>query len=196
MRLRWTDKEDVGSTSPSRSIRAEFAGLHIRLDERNVLAFICFLCNIVIRFDVDRCRWLTGYIGLPFSNSWKAKNKGKIAIKSTGFVAPLVSNFWVTVCKAVRPILSDRWLSCLSVLSSLSVCLSVYLYVQLYVCNVGGLWPNGWMDQDKTWHAGRPHCVRWRFSSPQKGGGHSPQFSAHPVVAKWLDRLRCYLRRR
>jgi len=44
--------------------------------------------------------------------------------------------------------LSDRCLSCLSVLS---------------VCNVGVLWPNGWMDQDATWYGGRPrprtHCV-------------------------------------
>jgi len=43
-------------------------------------------------------------------------------------------------------ILSDRYLSVLS------------------VCNVGVLWPNGWTDQDETWHAGRhrpwPHCVR------------------------------------
>ena len=27
------------------------------------------------------------------------------------------------------------------------------------------LWPNGWMDQDGTWHGGRPQpralCVRW-----------------------------------
>jgi len=34
------------------------------------------------------------------------------------------------------------------------------------VCNVGVLWPNGWMDQDTTWYRGRPrprrHCVRWR----------------------------------
>ena len=32
------------------------------------------------------------------------------------------------------------------------------------VCNVRALWPNGWMDQAETWHAGRaqpwPHCVR------------------------------------
>ena len=44
--------------------------------------------------------------------------------------------------------------------------------------------PNGWMDQDGTWHGGRPqrrrHCVRWGPSSPpQKGGRHPPQFSAH-----------------
>jgi len=60
--------------------------------------------------------------------------------------------------------LSDR---CLSVLS---------------VCDVGVLRSNGWMDQDETWHAGRPrpwpHCVRWRHSSPPPKG-HSPQLSAH-----------------
>jgi len=32
------------------------------------------------------------------------------------------------------------------------------------------LWPNGWMDQDASWYGGRPwprpHCVRWRPSSP------------------------------
>jgi len=42
----------------------------------------------------------------------------------------------------------------------LSVCLSF-----LSVCHIGVLWPNGWMDQDDTWHGGRhwprPHCVRW-----------------------------------
>jgi len=51
----------------------------------------------------------------------------------------------------VRPMLSDR---------SLSVC---------PVCNFSVLLPNGWMDQDKAWHAGRPrpyaHCVRWGPSS-------------------------------
>jgi len=43
--------------------------------------------------------------------------------------------------KMVRPMLSDR---CLSVLFCLSV------------CNVGVLYGNAWMDQDKTWLAGRP----------------------------------------
>ena len=53
--------------------------------------------------------------------------------------------------------------------------------VCLSACNVGALWPNGWMDQDETWHAGRPQpqtdCVRWGPSSTPKG--HSPQFLAH-----------------
>jgi len=45
------------------------------------------------------------------------------------------------------------------------------------------LWPNGWIDQDATWHGGgprsRPHCARWRPSSPPQKGGVSPQFSVH-----------------
>jgi len=52
-------------------------------------------------------------------------------------------NFWVAVCKTARSMLSDHCLS---------------------VCNIGVLWPNGWMDQDETWHGGRsrhwPQCVR------------------------------------
>ena len=35
-------------------------------------------------------------------------------------------------------------------------CRTVVLSVCLSVCNAGVLWPNGWMDQDETWHAGRP----------------------------------------
>jgi len=42
------------------------------------------------------------------------------------------------------------------------------------VCDVGVLWPNGWMDQDETWHAGRPqswpYCVRRGPSSPPQRG--------------------------
>ena len=37
------------------------------------------------------------------------------------------------------------------------------------------LWPNGWMNQDGTWHGGRPwsspHCARWGHSSPQQNRG-------------------------
>jgi len=78
-------------------------------------------------------------------------------------------------------VLSDRCLSC-------PICLSV---LSCPVCNVGVLWPNGWMDQDETWYAGRPrpwpHCVRWGPSSPPKG--YSPQFSAHiccSQMAAWI----------
>jgi len=61
------------------------------------------------------------------------------------------------------------------------------------------LWPNGWMDEDTIWYAGRPwprrHCVKWGFSSPRKG--HStPTFRPISIVAKWLDESRCHLIRR
>jgi len=46
------------------------------------------------------------------------------------------------------------------------------------------LWPNGRMDQDGTWHGGRPQsrrlCVRWGSSPlPKKGAEPTLQFSAH-----------------
>jgi len=57
--------------------------------------------------------------------------------------------------------LSDYYLSS-------PVCLSICLSV----CDVGVLWPNGWMDQDATWYGGRQHCVRWGPSSPPRKGAH------------------------
>jgi len=40
------------------------------------------------------------------------------------------------------------------------------------------LWPNGWMDQDATWHGSRPrprpYCVRWRPSLPKKKWEQQP----------------------
>jgi len=55
--------------------------------------------------------------------------------------------------------LFSRPLQCNVLLLSWDViCLSV-------VCNTRVLWPNGFMDQDATWYAGRPrpwpHYVRW-----------------------------------
>jgi len=56
----------------------------------------------------------------------------------------------VTIFKTDRPMLCYRTVVC-------------------PVCDVGVLWPKGWMDQDETWHGGRPrlrpHCVRWGPSS-------------------------------
>ena len=96
------------------------------------------------------------------------------------------SSFWATVCKTVCPMLSDRCLSCLSVCP---------------VCDVGVLWPNGWMDQDETWHAGRPrpwpHCVRWGSSSPPpKGGRAAPNFRPMSIMAKRLDGSKWHSARR
>jgi len=65
----------------------------------------------------------------------------------------------------------------------------------LSVSNIGVLWPNGWMDQDETWHGGRPqprqHCVTWGPSSPSPKGAQPPL--ANVLVAKRLDELRCHL---
>jgi len=77
--------------------------------------------------------------------------------------------FWATVCKTVRPMLSVRCLSCLS------ACLSF--------CDARALRPNGWTDQDETWHAGRPrtwpHCVRWEPISPSQRGTVPPIFGPY-----------------
>ena len=92
-----------------------------------------------------------------------------IIFSFTAFLGLHLNSFWVKVCKTVHPMLSDR---CLAVLS---VCLSV--------CNVRALWPNGWTDQDETWHAGRPgpwpHCVRWGPSSHSKGAQPPPIFGPY-----------------
>jgi len=63
----------------------------------------------------------------------------------------------------------------------------------LPVCNDAILWPNGWMNRDETWRAGRPrpwpHCVVWGPSSPSPKG-HSPAiFSPHLLwpMAGWIN---------
>jgi len=67
-------------------------------------------------------------------------------------------------------------------LKTVRLCYGTVVSPVLSVCDVGALWPNGWMYQDATWHGGRPwlrpHCVRRGPSSPPKKG-HSTQFSAH-----------------
>ena len=61
------------------------------------------------------------------------------------------------------------------------------------------LWPDGWMDQDGTWHGGRPwsspHCARWGHSSPPQNRGQSPpknNFRPIFIVAKRLDASSCH----
>ena len=79
-----------------------------------------------------------------------------------------------TVCKTVHPILSDRCLS-------------------LSVCDIGVLWPNGWMVNDATWYGGgprpRPHCVRWGASSLTERDTASLHFSAHFYCAQTVAHL-------
>jgi len=80
------------------------------------------------------------------------------------------NGFWATVF--FRPVLSD---SC--------------LLLSCPVCDLGVLWPNGWMDQHAAWHGARPrprrHCFKWGPSFPH-GKGHStpPTFRPVSIVAK------------
>ena len=74
----------------------------------------------------------------------------------------------------VHPALRDRCpvLSC-------PVCLSV--------CNIGVLWPNGWMDQDTISYGSRPrrrrHVLDGDPAPPRKGTQQLPHFSAHVILA-------------
>jgi len=116
----------------------------------------------------DKRRHLHVYLHFNFSNFGYRTKLSHVA-------------FWVTVCKTVRHMLSDSYLSCLSVCPDLSV------------CNVGVLWPNGWMDQDVTWCGRRPrprpHCVRWRPSSPPQKW-HRPSLFGPCLLRPngWMDR--------
>ena len=65
-----------------------------------------------------------------------------------------------------------------------ALCFRTVVLSVLSVYDFGVLWPNGWPDQDETWHNGgrlrlrpRPHCVRLGPSSRQRG--HNRQLSAH-----------------
>ena len=75
-----------------------------------------------------------------------------------------VLSFWATVCKMVRPMLSDCCLSC-------------------PVRDVGVLWPNSWTDTDETWHAGRPQP-----RSPFPKGHSPPIFGPYLLwqMARWI----------
>jgi len=59
------------------------------------------------------------------------------------------------------------------------------------LCDVGVLWPNGWMDQDEAWHVGLGpgHFVLDGDPSPPPPKGHSPQFLARICcgqIAGWI----------
>ena len=70
------------------------------------------------------------------------------------------------------------------------------------VCNVCVLWPNGWMDRDETWRAGRPRPGHIVLDGDPKeaflgrGSQPLPNFRPVSVVVKQLDGLRCHFVRR
>ena len=61
------------------------------------------------------------------------------------------------------------------------------------VCDVGVLWPNGWMDQSATWCEDRPrprrHCLRWGPSSRHGKGHIRPHFWAHVYCGQMVAHL-------
>ena len=64
--------------------------------------------------------------------------------------------------------------------------ISVHCLSCLSVCNVGVLWPNGWMDQDETWPGGRlgpGHMVLDGDPAPHKKGAQPP---APPIFGPCL----------
>jgi len=95
-----------------------------------------------------------------------------------------IQRFLATVCKTVRPMLSDRCpvLSC-------PVCLSL-----TYVCSGQTVaWIKMKHDmQDASRPLSTPHCVRWGPSSPPKRDT-APNFRSTSVVTKRLDGSRCHL---
>ena len=62
------------------------------------------------------------------------------------------------------------------------VCLSVCPVLFCPVCDVGVLWPNGWMRQDETWHAGRPRPGHIVLDGDK--GAQPSNFKPISVVAK------------
>ena len=113
---------------------------------------VCFPIRVQT-YDIHRCGIQTGFTQLTWpSGSLKVIGISKFDRAHMIFGRPFVKRF--------VHMLPDR---------CLSVCLSVLSVTLVYI-----LWPNGWMDQDETWHAGRPwpwpHCVRWGPSSPPPKG--------------------------
>jgi len=62
---------------------------------------------------------------------------------------------------------------------------SVVLSVCTSVCDVGVLWPNGWTDQDETWHAGRPRALVHKSFPPYR----LPSRLRTHSTALWLVRF-------
>ena len=95
------------------------------------------------------------------------------------------SNAAVSVLPIVWATITSNGLPLMYAMGLLSV---LWLSVCLSVCNVGVLWPNGWMNEDATWYVGRPrprrHYVRLGPSLPKKSGTAAPTFRPMSIVAK------------
>jgi len=114
------------------------------------------------------------------------------------FKGSLLKNLvYYLTCSNAR---KERWLNknkmCTYTINSLPIFGRPFVKLFALRCDIGVLWQNGWMDQNETWHGGRPqprpHCVRWGPSSPSQKG-QTPNFRPMSAVAKWVDGLRCHL---
>jgi len=133
--------------------------------------FVLLLLSVQKRLKRARCRlrcglgWVVGIM----CYIWSPAALKDVAMATTFWLSMGYNfGFRATVCKTVRPMLSDR---CLSVCS---------------VCNVNVLWPNGWTDQNETCHAGRPrpgHIVLDGEPAPPPPKRHSP-----PILGPYLLR--------
>jgi len=91
-----------------------------------------------------------------------------VAVSKFGCKRAFVKRFTLCYRAVLCPVLSCPVLSYLS------------------VCNVGVLWPNGWMDQDATWYGERPRplCQMGTQLLLSKMGTAAPPPLFGPIVAK------------
>jgi len=120
----------------------------IRYSQTSKASYYCFISIVQ-----NRCLRSRNVAHFLLTLTWKISGDGKCphgicvschvrTMDSKEVKTGEACSLWATVCSpyAIGP---------------LSVCLSVCLSC-CPVCIVGALWPNGWMDQGETWHAGRP----------------------------------------
>ena len=85
--------------------------------------------------------------------------------------------FWATICKTVHPVLSDSFLSVLTV--ALVYCGQTVGWIKMKLCMEVGLGPG--------------HIVLDGDPAALQKWGTAPNFRSMSVVAKRLDILRCHL---
>jgi len=131
-----------------------------------------------LRF-INTLTYLLTWCTNSFTNYGRQEKKEKVKTKQT---VQVITKMCVLKFTGVirRPFV--KWFALYAV-GQLSV---------LSVCNVGVLWPNGWIDQDVAWYGGRPrpvpHCARWGCSSsPRKAGTAAPLFG--PICALTVAHL-------
>ena len=123
-----------------------------------------------------------------FTNKKTIKSNYSTSYYNIQLIMFRISRLYWQLCY-IRQIIGRPFVKWFALCYQTVVCLSV-----LSVCNVGVLWPNGWIDEDETWHGGRPgagHIVLDEDPAPRPPKAHSPlpQFSTHVCcgqTAGWI----------